>query len=235
MTSLPTKCVSNWPELPRWDADRCHLLVSSSSGDMRQNLYSSELAKALSMEQTGFLFGSTEDPVFNLRLPSGEKYLPAGQAYWTQRGQTRKVKIATAWEGPITLPDWVGRISAVLAPGRLESSQPINRLGKRCLRGRHGSHHRTCEIGRRCPGHDLEIPAEMPVAELERIIPEVLNWQQCRGIQVEGRAGPGAEGDASLCRRLGRRVPGLRSLTSRVPACRDRVARASGLKPPCTG
>jgi hypothetical protein len=44
-------------------------------------------------------------------------------------------------------------------------------------------HARQAEDAR---GHDLEIPAEMPISELERIIPDVLNWPPCRGIHVEG-------------------------------------------------
>jgi S-DNA-T family DNA segregation ATPase FtsK/SpoIIIE len=85
-----------------------HLLAAGSSNDISANAWN-EPVKSLKEAQTGFMLGSSEDTVFNLRLPYGERdrMLPLGQAYWTQRGQSRKVMLATTKAGSPALADWV--------------------------------------------------------------------------------------------------------------------------------
>jgi S-DNA-T family DNA segregation ATPase FtsK/SpoIIIE len=89
-----------------------HLLAAGSSSDLASKGWS-EPVKALKEAPTGFMLGISDDSVFNLRLPYEErdKHLPSGQAYWTQRGQSRKVQLATAQAGAPALPAWVKRLA----------------------------------------------------------------------------------------------------------------------------
>jgi S-DNA-T family DNA segregation ATPase FtsK/SpoIIIE len=89
-----------------------HLIVAGSSGDLSSKGWS-EPIKSLKETQAGFMLGISDDSVFNLRLPHGErdKVLPAGQAYWTQRGQSCKVQLATAQAGTPALDTWVKRLA----------------------------------------------------------------------------------------------------------------------------
>ncbi|HEX9117387.1 MAG TPA: type VII secretion protein EssC [Anaerolineae bacterium] len=84
-----------------------HLIVAGSSNDLSTNSWI-EPVKSLKETQTGFMLGLSDDSVFNLRLPYGERdrMLPAGQAYWTQRGLSHKVKLATAQAGSPVLAEW---------------------------------------------------------------------------------------------------------------------------------
>jgi len=85
-----------------------YLILAGSSRDLAENAWS-EPIKSLKESQTGLLLGTVDDTIFNLRLPYSEmgKVLPLGQAYWIQRGQSRKIKIATAQAGSLMLSDWV--------------------------------------------------------------------------------------------------------------------------------
>jgi hypothetical protein len=89
----------------------CLLVAGSSSDFYDKGGY--EPVKALKEAPTGFMLGISDDSVFNLRLPYDErnKHLPPGQAYWTQRGQSRKVQLATAQVGSLSLAAWVKQLA----------------------------------------------------------------------------------------------------------------------------
>jgi len=60
--------------------------------------------------QVGFMLGGDDDSVFSgLRVPLKErgKALPLGQAYFTMRGQSRRVQLASAQVGNLRLVAWV--------------------------------------------------------------------------------------------------------------------------------
>jgi len=83
-------------------------LVTGSSTDLAKNSWD-ELVKTLRETQAGFMLGISDDSVFNLHLPHREReqILPIGEAYFTQRGQSRRVKLATAHLGNPTLSSWI--------------------------------------------------------------------------------------------------------------------------------
>ena len=85
-----------------------HLLMSGSSGELKTNSWK-EPFKTLKEAQTGLMLGIGDDSVFNLRLPYRERdqTLPPGEAYFTQRGKSYRIKLATAGEGELTLSAWV--------------------------------------------------------------------------------------------------------------------------------
>lgn len=86
-----------------------HLLVSGSAYDLANKGYQ-EPAKMLRDAQVGFMLGGDDDSVFSgLRVPLKErgKALPLGQAYFTMRGQSRRVQLASAQVGNLRLVAWV--------------------------------------------------------------------------------------------------------------------------------
>jgi len=86
-----------------------YLLVSGSAYDLANKGYQ-EPAKMLRDAQAGFMLGGGDDSVFSgLRVPLKErgKALPLGQAYFTMRGQSRRVQLASAQVGNLRLAAWV--------------------------------------------------------------------------------------------------------------------------------
>ena len=89
-------------------------LATASIGDVSTGF--TGIMKALKEVPTGFLLGSTDASHlnnFNVTLPADErgKVLPPGEGIYAQRGKYKKVKCATAWEGALTMQDWVKKIS----------------------------------------------------------------------------------------------------------------------------
>ncbi len=72
-----------------------HLIVAGRLRDLMENSYS-EPTKFLKEAQTGFILGTGDDGLFNARLTYQERNrtLPAGEAYYINRGTPRRVKIA---------------------------------------------------------------------------------------------------------------------------------------------
>jgi len=86
-----------------------HLLVSGSAYDLANKGFQ-EPVKMLRDAQVGFMLGSSDDSVFSgLRVPLKErnKALPLGQAYFTARGHSRRVQLASAQVGSLRLAAWV--------------------------------------------------------------------------------------------------------------------------------
>jgi S-DNA-T family DNA segregation ATPase FtsK/SpoIIIE len=86
-----------------------YLLVSGSAYDLATKGYQ-EPAKMLRESQVGFMLGGADDSVFSsLRVPLKErgKTLPLGQAYFTFRGHSRRVQLASAHVGSLRLAGWV--------------------------------------------------------------------------------------------------------------------------------
>ena len=85
-----------------------HLIVAGCSSDLQSNSYGEPL-KTLKEGQVGFMLGVADDSVFNLRLPYAErdKSLPIGEAYYTRRGHTQRIKVATVQIGDLPVKDWV--------------------------------------------------------------------------------------------------------------------------------
>jgi S-DNA-T family DNA segregation ATPase FtsK/SpoIIIE len=94
-----------------------HVLLAGQASELAGSWEG--LVKAVRQLQVGFLLGSTDHgdlQIFNLRLPPGESglTLPPGRGYYAQRGRSRKVKVATAEAGAVTLPTWVRRLRALV-------------------------------------------------------------------------------------------------------------------------
>ena len=72
-----------------------HLIVAGRLRDLMENSYS-EPTKFLKEAQTGFILGTGDDGLFNARLTYQERnrILPAGEAYYINRGTPRRVKVA---------------------------------------------------------------------------------------------------------------------------------------------
>lgn len=88
-----------------------HILLSAPTSDLN----SQGILRILRETPAGFLLGTTEQSMvgnFKTQIPSSEanRLLPAGEGLLVIKGQARKVKIATAWEGSLTLPEWVRQI-----------------------------------------------------------------------------------------------------------------------------
>jgi len=92
---------------------RLYVLVAGSTNDMSSKGWS-EPIKTLRGTQTGFVLGSSDDAVLDLRLPYAErnKPLPLGEGYWTRRGLSRRVKFAIPARRDVCLQEWVERIAA---------------------------------------------------------------------------------------------------------------------------
>ena len=93
-----------------------HVLLAGQAGELAGSWEG--LVKAVRQLQVGFLLGSSDHSdlqVLNLRLPPGEsgQALPPGRGYYAQRGRSRKVQVATAQAGAVTLPTWVRRLRAL--------------------------------------------------------------------------------------------------------------------------
>lgn len=88
-----------------------HLLLAGASNDLGSNGWN-EPIKTLKTAQVGLMLGISDDSVFNLRLPYGERdqIMPPGEGYWTQRGRSLRVKLATPQAGSVSLADWVERL-----------------------------------------------------------------------------------------------------------------------------
>jgi S-DNA-T family DNA segregation ATPase FtsK/SpoIIIE len=99
------------------------VLACGSANDLGKSY--EEPAKTLKELQTGFMMGSTDDTIFNLRLPHAEMYkaLPLGQGHWTQRGQSRRVKVATVAGGDDGLCACVESLAQLAAQDGLSKHQ----------------------------------------------------------------------------------------------------------------
>ena len=84
-----------------------HLLLAGSSEDLSGHSWESPI-KTLKAAQVGFMLGVSDDSIFNLRLPYSERdqVLSPGEAYWTSRGGSHKVKIATPHGGNMDSTSW---------------------------------------------------------------------------------------------------------------------------------
>ena len=93
-----------------------HLLVAGTTQDLVGN-QSREPVKTLKASFPSFVLGQTEYPLVPLRLAHTkiEQSLPQGEAYYTERGKTQRVKLATAdattEDVRLELKDWVARIA----------------------------------------------------------------------------------------------------------------------------
>lgn len=89
-----------------------HVLASGAPSDLGYG--SSEPVKTLKEAQVGFMIGSGNDQLLNLRLPHTERdrALPTGEAYWKPlRGSSRRIKLATPISVGWTMNAWVERVS----------------------------------------------------------------------------------------------------------------------------
>lgn len=92
-----------------------HVILAGMSNDLGAS-YEGWI-KALREGQTGFTLGSSDrndTQLLNVRVPYGEegRLLPPGQGFYSRRGRSRKVKIATPNAGPLQIRNWVARIVA---------------------------------------------------------------------------------------------------------------------------
>lgn len=72
-----------------------HVIATGGISDLAAKGWA-EPVKPLKDAQTGFMMGSANDAIFNLKVPPGEwnKMIALGEGYWILRGASQKVKIA---------------------------------------------------------------------------------------------------------------------------------------------
>lgn len=85
-----------------------HFIVAGSTSHLADKGWS-EPIKTLKAASVGFALDTSDDQILNLRLSPSDRTSPLsiGQAYWTQRGRSHKVQLATARAGNPTLETWV--------------------------------------------------------------------------------------------------------------------------------
>jgi len=101
-----------------------HLILAGSSEYLSRKLWDEPIS-TLRAGRVGFLLGTTDDSIFDLRLPFSERGrpMPPGVAYWTQQGQSCKVKIATASSEALSMKEWVQRLTKRAQNVRAESQK----------------------------------------------------------------------------------------------------------------
>lgn len=92
-----------------------HLFLASSSSNVNKLAFGDEVIGSLKEMQIGFVLGSGDGSDLNLlgiqAAPSDvNKLLPPGQGYYTRRGRSRRIKVATPQAGDLSLHAWIEQL-----------------------------------------------------------------------------------------------------------------------------